>query len=160
MSRNGRVLALAAGLALVAGPALALESLSGVYDAKVKCSGIDGGTKGKQKTTVQMAIADQGAGSLLIDFAGLQTGVGFALTDVQKPDTGTMSGVACTLLPDSIDGWTLQTFAKVKAGTDKATLKGTLIILDEAGGQAAACKLNAKRISVVTPKLSVCPAAP
>jgi hypothetical protein len=157
MSKNGRALALIAGLALATGPALALESLSGVYEAKVKCAGIDGGSSGKQKTTVQMAVADLGAGSLLIDFEGLQNGVGFALTDVRKPENGTVSGVACTLLPSSIDGWALQTTAKVKAGSGKATLKGTLIILDDAGGQAAACKLNAKRISPVTPKLTVCP---
>jgi hypothetical protein len=157
MRKHGRLLGLAAGLALVAGPALGLESLSGVYDAKVKCAGIDGGSAGKQKTTVQLAIVDDGAGSLLIDFDGLQSGVGFTLTDLPKPENGTVSGVACTLLPDSIDGWALQTTAKVKAGGGKATLKGTLIILDDAGGQAAGCKINAKRISTVTPKLAPCP---
>ena len=153
---GGSIFGLLAGAALAAAPVGAIESLSGTYEAKVSCKGIQGGAKGKQKLEIDLLVVDNGDGTLLLDWDGLQNGVGYVLTETAKPENGVASGIACTLTPAGLDGWAFRADAKIKAGSDDGTLKGTLLILDDVKLQSANCKVTAKRVSAVAPKLTGC----
>jgi len=154
--RGGSLVGLAMVLALAAAPAGAIESVSGTYEAKVSCKGIAGGVKGKQKMEVDLQVVDNGDGTLLLDWEGLQNGLGYVLTETAKPENGVVSGIACTLSPAGLDGWAFRADAKIKAGSDEGSMKGTLLILDDVEQESATCKVTAKRVSAVAPKLSGC----
>jgi hypothetical protein len=137
-------------------PAAAIEPLTGLYEAKVSCKGIQAGTRGKQKLELEIAVADLGGGQVLLDVPGLGTFDGFLVTDGAKPDGGVLSALACPLNAGNQDGGLLQADLKTKAGSDAASFKGTLVILDEAEQQSAVCKIAAKRTSTLAPKLIGC----
>lgn len=146
------------GLGLLAGvPAAALESASGSYEGKLVCKGIDGGEHGKTKQDVEIGIFDDGAGGVEMQLSSVGTFGGFLLTDTRKPETGTLSAVDCTLSLPGLIGAALQAEMKVKAGSDKASLKGSLVRMDKAGAASALCQLKAERVSPIPPKLLACP---
>ena len=142
---------------LAAAPAGALESLSGSYEGKLVCKGVVAGDFDKQKSEVDVGVFDDGAGGLTLLITDVGTLIGFALTDTSKPDTGTLSAVNCTLDVSTLTGSALHAEVKVKAGSDKATLKGTLTRMNEGGSQSGLCDLDVKRVSTIAPKLSGCP---
>jgi hypothetical protein len=151
------VLAMGLGAALgVAAPAAAIEPLTGFYDAKANCKGIQAGSRGKQKLELEIAVSDLGGGQVLVDVPGLGDFDGFVITDLAKPEGGVLSAVTCPLTALNQDGSVLQLDVKTKTGSDSATLKGTLVILDEAEAQSAVCKFSAKRTVTTAPKLATC----
>jgi hypothetical protein len=142
---------------LAAAPAAGLESLSGSYEGKLVCKGVVAGDFDKQKTDVEVGIFDDGAGGLTLSITDVGTLLGFALTDTSKPETGTLSAVDCSLDVVTLTGAALHAEVKVKAGSDKASLKGTLTRMNEGGAQSGLCQLDAKRVSTIAPKLPGCP---
>lgn len=149
---------LCAALAFVA-PAGALESLTGEYDGTLSCKGIDSGNRGKFKETdVPIDVADLGGGEVLVDVAGLVVNfTGFVIADLAKPDSGVLSAIQCGLDDVSRDGAVMNAEVKTKAGTEKASFKATLIILNPGAAEAVICKLGAKRVSTQAKKLAACP---
>ena len=145
------------GAVAVGMPAGAIEDLAGLYDAKVSCKGIQAGSRGKQKLELEIAVGDLGGGQVLLDVPGLGDFDGFLITDLAKPDGGVLSALTCPLSVGNQDGSLLQVDVKTKAGSDAASFKGTLVILDEAEAQSAVCKITAKRTSTSAPKLVGCP---
>jgi hypothetical protein len=131
-------------------PAAAVESLTGLYDAKVSCKGIEAGSRGKQKLELEIAVADLGGGQVLLDVPGLGDFDGFLITDLAKPEGGVLSALTCPLAAGNQDGSLLQVDVKTKMGSDAASFKGTLVILDEAEAQSAV-KIGAKRTSTSAP---------
>lgn len=151
---------LAAGLtlALAAGaPAGAVEPLTGIYEATASCKGIQAGSRGKQKLDLEVAMEDLGGGQVLLDVQGLGDFDGFLITDLAKPDGGVLSAVGCPVSAANPDGGVLQVDVKTKSGSEAASFKGTLIILDEGEAQSAVCKIKGKRTSTSSPKLVGCP---
>ena len=102
-------------------------------------------------------ILDDGAGNLLVVVSGVDTFEGFVLGSMRKPDTGTLSGVSCTLGIVDLAGVAFHAEVKVKAGSPKASFKATLTRMDLAGSSSALCTLKAKRVSTIPPKLTNCP---
>jgi hypothetical protein len=147
----------ALAVALAAGPAAALENANGSYEGKLKCKGLAGGDREKTKLDVEVAVHDDGAGNVQLGIETLGTLNGFLLTDTRKPETGTLSAVSCTL--DTVDqtGHALQADVKVKAGSEKASLKGKLIRMDRSGETASLCEFKAERVSTTPVKLIGCP---
>jgi len=142
---------------LLAAPAGALESASGSYEGKLVCKELDGGQRDKTKQEVTLGVFDDGAGEVLMQLGSLGTFAGFLLTDTKKPETGTLSAVNCTLDETGLAGAALHAEVKVKAGSDKASLKGTVVQMDLPGEAAALCQLKVERVSPIPPKLPVCP---
>jgi hypothetical protein len=140
----------------VGAPAAAIEPLTGLYDAKANCKGIQAGSRGKQKLELEIAVSDLGGGQVLIDVPGLGDFDGFVITDLAKPEGGVLSAITCPLAALNQDGSVLQLDVKTKTGGDSASLKGTLVILDEAEAQSAVCKFSAKRTSTTVQKLTEC----
>jgi len=142
---------------LIGSPAAAIESVSGSYEAKLRCKGLQGGDFVKAKSDATIGIFDNGAGELVFDVSDLGTLEGFVLGSMRKPETGTLSGVTCGLSAASGQGATLHAEVKVKAGAGKASFKGTLVLMDEGASIASICQVKAKRVSDLTPKLLNCP---
>lgn len=149
-------LAACAGIALGAGPALALESLTGVYQGKLKCSGLLGGTKVKAKVDVEVDVFDVG-GALLLSIGEFGTFEGYAVTEVKKPERGAVSAVSCPLTVATLDGAMLNGEVKIKAGSGEGSLEGTVFLSSDEDGDARRCELKVKRISTVSPKIAACP---
>ena len=146
------------GLGLMAGlPAGALESASGSYEGKLVCKGIEGGERVKAKVELQIGIIDDGVEGIAMEIDTFGRFDGFLLTDTRKPETGTLSAVSCPLTVTSRTGRVLHAEVKIKAGTDKATLKGKLIRMDFPGEASALCELKAERVASLPPNLPVCP---
>jgi hypothetical protein len=148
-------LALAAIAALGASRAAALESLTGVYQGKVKCAGLLGGGKVKDKLDVEVRIVDL-SGQILLDVSELGTFEGFAATESQKPDRGKLSVVSCLLTVVSQEGSVLHADIQNKAGTTKASFKGTLVRTDPSTLDARICDIKVKRVSTASPKVAPC----
>ena len=151
---TGSGLLLAACLA--SGPAAAIESLEGVYAAKVSCKGIAGGLRGKSKFDAELLVVQVDAGSILFQLTGLPRGTGFLLADVAKPDTGTLEAASCTPGVAGYEGGALHADVKTKPGSASATIKGTLLIFDYAASSGNVCKLSAKRTGPGPVKLLGC----
>lgn len=150
-------LAACAAAALGTGPALALESLTGVYQGKLKCSGLLGGTNVKGgKVDVEVDVSDVG-GALLLSIDELGSFEGYAVTDVKKPEKGAVTAVSCGLSVATLDGAMLNADVKIKAGTDQGSLKGTLFLSGDEEGDARSCELKVERISTVSPMIITCP---
>jgi hypothetical protein len=157
MNRIARAaLAACAAAVLGAGPAAALESLTGVYQGKLKCSGLVGGGQVKDKDDVEVQVLDLG-GLLGLDVSGVGALQGFAATQTSKPERGKVSAVSCLLDAQSLDGSTLHADVQVEAGDPKASLKGTLIRTNGVTGEARICQLRVKRISTAIPNVTGCP---
>lgn len=149
-------LAACAAAVLGAGPALGLESLMGIYQGKLKCSGLVGGQRVKSKDDVEVQIFDLG-GLLGIDVSGIGVLQGFATAEDQKPDRGKVSAVSCLLDAVSVQGSVLVTDVQVKPGGGKASVKGTLTRSDLAGPTVQVCSLKVSRISTAIPAITPCP---
>lgn len=142
---------------LVGAPAAAVEPLTGVYAAKVSCKVIQQGVRGKQRGEFDVALLDQGGGQVVFHVEGLGDFAGFLITDLAKPNGGVLSGVGCPVSAANQDGGILQADVKTKSGSEAASFKGTLIILDQGEQQSAVCKISGKRFSTSSPKLVGCP---
>ena len=143
--------------ALLALPAGALESASGSYEGKLTCKQLAGGQRDKTKQDVEIGVSDNGAGGVLMQISDVGLFEGFLLTDTKKPETGTLSALSCGLALPGLVGSALHAEAKVKAGSDKASLKGTMLRMDLPEGASGLCQLKAERVSTIGPKLPVCP---
>jgi hypothetical protein len=147
------VAAFAAGSWIMAAPAAALESLTGVYDAKVSCKNLDSGVSQPYKQDEELALVDVGDGTAR--FSTMErTGLAYVLTETAKPDHGVLSGTSCDLRPDSLNGVILRLDVNTKPADPK--LKGTLILLGNDGSFSASCKFTAKRVSTGPLKVGGC----
>jgi hypothetical protein len=147
------------GLAL-ATSAGAAESLTGSYAAKLSCKGVlIGGNSHKSKRDVTIeALEDEGyvwlkfgAGGGLIG----ETVRALVVDDGNKPERAKLAGVDCPMAVASLANVTVQADAVAKAGSEKATLKGTLVDTT-LGNRVVVCKFSAKRTSSTPPDFELC----
>lgn len=141
---------------LAGAPAAAIESVSGSWEAKLRCKGIQGGDLVKTRSEVTIGIADS-AGDLIFQISEVGTLEGFLLGSMKKPTRGTLSGVSCGLDHVSGEGATLHAEVKVKPGSGKASFKGTLVRMGEGASVALICQVKAKRVADMTPMIPNCP---
>jgi len=161
MGIRSRFFGVALLASVAAGPAVAIEPLGGLYDAKLSCKGIANGVKGKYKFEAELSVVQQDDANVLFQLEGTPAGAAYLLTDAKKPEQGTFSGLSCLLFAiDEVGGYqgvSLHLDVKTKAGKDDASLKGTLLLYDRALSAANVCKLDAKRRSTPPLKLAPCP---
>jgi hypothetical protein len=96
---------------------------------------------------------DDGAGIATLQFLTYDLHQGFLMTDMAKPDTGTLSALACGTSLPVFDSSALHAEMKVKAGSPKASLRGTLVFMDQLTDRAFVCQIKAERFSTIPPKL-------
>jgi hypothetical protein len=161
--RRTTILAAAAVGLLAAAPAAALDLTTGVYEGKVKCTGLTSGapTKFKGDVTVAISEVDDDSGNLTMgvnSLPNLSTSAmgGFVTEDSAKPDRGRISAVECPLNYTSRNGATVHIEVVVKPGGEKASVKGTLIRMSVGEGESLVCTFNAKRTSTESPVFEVC----
>jgi hypothetical protein len=150
--------ALACACALLAGaPAAALESLTGTYDGKLSCRRIDSGVADKFKQDISVEVVDAGVDGVRMDFVGFsELLVGFAVADASKEKSGKVNVVSCELNAFDQIGAVVHADASTKSGSDKATLKGTLIRMDDDSAEATICTFTVKRSTTAEPAVNDC----
>jgi hypothetical protein len=156
-------IAVGAMFIVVAGPlaesawAGEIGPMTGSYEGKATCSGLQNGVPGKQKrefTVKSPVLVTQGPDRAVIAIPGLGLVYAFIENNTQKEGQSIVSGVGCTL-GLTFDGATVFLNAKVKG--DNVTLKGTLVILDDADNQSASCKVSLKRFDAANPIVDCAP---
>ena len=155
-----RVRNLASSLVLVsllsAAPAAALESLLGEWEGTLKCTTTVAGVVSKTKVAETVLIGNLD-GSLAIRLATRDlTFLGAATPDVQRETTGVVSAASCGFGVAELTGGALRGYAKTKAGSEKASLKLELILMELPAATSSSCRLTAKRVSAVPPKTPAC----
>ena len=147
-------------LALVlAAPAGAAEDISGSYAGKLSCKGLANGAAAKVKKDITIDVVESVIGfsmqiregsTLIGDFL-----LGFVMDDAAKPDRAKLFGVDCNMDLVQLSNLTLIGDAVAKAGSDKATLKGSLTDTT-AKTQILDCTFSVKRTSTTAPKFEGC----
>jgi hypothetical protein len=140
------------GALLAAAPASALESLLGEWEGTLKCKATAAGveTKTKLAETVRVGSFE---GNLAIRLVETNlTFLGTAIPDAQSAATGVVSAVSCDLGVATLTGGVLRGDAKTKAGSEKASLKLELILLELPTASSRSCRLTARRVSAVPPE--------
>jgi hypothetical protein len=156
-----RKLLLSLGIfALAAGPASAIESLTGTWAGKLKCVGTLNGTPVKTNAPVTVTVSDGGPEGIAINVPG-GGGIlfGFTVADTAKPLNGHATAVSC----GEIDGEAplfgavahLDVATKAAPST-KASMKGDIIKLDDEANEAVICTLTAKRTDTTAPPPLLC----
>lgn len=138
---------LLAAAALAAGPAAALDDLTGQYSGKFSCETTTPSANSKDTFDSTLYLDDAGAGNA---FAYINnTGLVFRLAVVstpEKPDEGRVGGPDCNVSPSN-GGSLVQAVVKAKSGSDKGSLKGEFITTRVGGSPhvVQVCRFNLKR---------------
>lgn len=128
--------------------------LSGTYEGKATCSGLLNGTPLKESLEItgkDSARVTHGSTNAVLEIPDLGRFALFVENNNQKPGQSIVSGITCTL-DLSLDGSTIFVNAKVKG--DKATLKGTLVTMDDEDNEATSCKISLKRVDATDPAIA------
>lgn len=154
---SGSLSAFAALMLLAGAPAEAIDSVTGTYAGKLSCHENASGAVSKFKQDVTVEILLVGAIFNLDILAGMTSVAesvrGVVVADAAKADRATLAGVDCILGAMTLRGTALDANIVIKPGSEKGTVKGTLIQLDSEGSTSRICSLTAKRTS--TADLSV-----
>ena len=158
MARYSRWTVLALALALAA-PAGAADVLTGSYAGKLSCKGLADGVAEKTKQDITIDVTEDIVGfNLQIRAGATQIGDfvrGFVMDDSAKPDRAKLFGVDCDMNLVQLSNLTLIADAVAKAGSEKATLKGSLT--DTTGKtRILDCTFSVKRTSVTPAKFEGC----
>jgi hypothetical protein len=147
--------------ALIAAPASAIDSLSGIWRGKFTCGSTSPtGTSPSTKADATISVEDLGGGSGRIRINNLLI-VPITVTIVSgtdKPEQGRVAGVNCGFDADT-GGTLIQSLAKVKAGSDKGAMTGEVITFG--GGVAphavTVCRFKVKRAEPLAAPIGDCP---
>jgi hypothetical protein len=142
---------------LSAAPALAVESLTGTWEGSLKCQTLDSGTTTKSKVDQSVVISDLGVEGIRVHLVSTK-GIfeGYVVADGKKPANGQISTVSCFFNDPDRAGGVLQADVKTKAGDEKASLKGELLLMDEENGIIESCSLSVKRVSLEGAAIPIC----
>jgi hypothetical protein len=150
----GAAFIVAAGLLAESAWAGADGVLSGTYEGKATCSGLLNGTPLKEKLDItgkDSARVTHGSTNAVLEIPDIGRFAVFVENNNQKPGQSLVSGITCTL-DLTLNGATIFVSAKVKG--DNATLKGTLVILDDEDNDSASCKISLKRVDATDPAIA------
>jgi hypothetical protein len=142
---------------LLAAPAAAIDSLSGVWEGKFTCESTTATTTSKGgKTAATLFIEDLGGGTGRARFNNatvFPVPIGI-VSGADVPTSARIVGVMCGFTPDG-GGSVLQGLAKVKSGSDKGTLSGELITYGPSS--VGICRFKVKRTGPLANPVGVCP---
>jgi hypothetical protein len=145
-----------AAFAFAASPAAAIDNVTGTYEGKMTCRQIASGatTKVKQDVTVDVF---EGKSNIGVDVGSVSTAIGGVLVeDTAKTDRAKLVGVECGVTFLNTAGGVLHADVVIKPGSDKGTIKGTLIVMDEFAPLGSLCTFTAKRTSTAEPDIEPC----
>jgi hypothetical protein len=146
------------GAFLAAAPAGAVENLTGTYEGKIKCQSLVNGVFDTFKQDLTVEILDDGAEGVAVELVTFdpRAFIGFVVP-FPKPQSGVLSAGACAFAsPGNLNGGTLQGEVKTKPGSDKASVRFNVTLMDDATLTAETCLVTAKRVSSTAPTLPVC----
>jgi hypothetical protein len=157
MKRIATLVACAAVALAAAAPAAAIDDVTGTYEGKLTCRQISNGTATKVKQDVVVGLDEGKGGFVAVDVGSLATAIGGILVeDTAKTDRAKIVGVECGVTYLNTVGGALHADLVIKPGSDKGTVKGTLVVMDEAVPLGSLCTFTAKRTSTTPPKLDLC----
>jgi hypothetical protein len=153
-----------AGLALLmmSGPALAVESLSGTYEGKLRCETTTAGAVSKTKQDVVVEVSDLGEDGVTLEILedGGQTIedriIGLVIQDAVKAESGILPMASCDYESFHQEGLVARLAVRTKLGSTKAGLKGTLLRSNIEGVTSSICTLDVKRVATETPAVEPC----
>jgi hypothetical protein len=143
-------LGIAAGV-LAASPALALDSLTGTWSGKASCQVISSGARDKGSVEMQVEIDDGGNGGVGIDLGGYGNFMGRYYVDAARPDRAVLQAASCEVDGPTLNGSILHAELRTKPGKVKASLAGTLILMDGPSDAAGICEIELERIDLTAP---------
>jgi hypothetical protein len=150
--------ALALGLAAPAG---AIDNLTGSWTGKVSCKGSAAGAPSNSKNDLSISVVQTKGTHMRFAAGGVALGdpvVVYVLADATKADRAKTQGLDCGSGPESLATLTMQADVVIKPGSEKGTMKGSLIRRDASGsGLIAVCTFTAKRTSTELPEVPTCP---
>jgi hypothetical protein len=136
-----------AALLLAAGPAFALDDLTGTYEGTIRCESTDASDTERSTLDAALYVDDANDGNA---FAYLNnSGLVFRLGVVSPTsDAGALGGPSCTM-SSTVGGFLLWASVKAKAGSEKASLRGEVIATNvgAASHLVQVCRLSLKRTS-------------
>jgi hypothetical protein len=152
------LLGVCAGLALLLGaPAQAVENLSGSYEGKLRCATTTDGLASKTKQDVSVEVVDAGTDGVTFEVVTVEDRiVGLVIEDAQKAENGILPAASCDYEAFEQEGVVARLAVRTKAGTEKASLKGTLLRSNIDTATSSSCTLDVKRVSTVVPKIEPC----
>jgi hypothetical protein len=150
--------ALALGLSALAG---AIDNLTGSWTGKMSCKGYAAGAPEKAKHDVSISVVQTKGARLRFVSGGIALGdpvVLYTQADATKPDRAKIQGLDCGSNLESIASLTMEADVVIKPGSEKGTMKGSLIRRDASeSGLIPVCTFNAKRTSTELPEIPSCP---
>ena len=155
-------LAVFAAVALAtASPAQAIDNMTGLYNGKMSCKGNQDGVPTKSKGLASVSVLEDTTIRLLVTLDGVLLGGPvnvFRLTEDAKPDRAKIQGLDCPSSTSSTASLTVVGDVAIKAGTEKGTIKGTLIRRNQGDPSLIeACTFTVKRTSTELPEVVPCP---
>jgi hypothetical protein len=152
------LLGMGTGLALLLGaPARAIEKLSGTYEGKLRCETTTGGTTSKTRQDVTLQVVDLGDDGVLFEMVGIEDRiVGLLIGDAEKAENGVLPAASCDYEAFDQVGSVARLAVRTKAGTDKASLKGTVLRSNIETGTSSSCTLDVSRVSTEVPEIAPC----
>jgi hypothetical protein len=155
-------LAVFAAVALAtASPAQAIDNMTGLYNGKMSCKGNQDGVPTKSKGLASVSILEDTTIRLLVALDGALLGGPvnvFRLAEDAKPDRAKIQGLDCPSTTSSISSLTVVGDVAIKSGTDKGTIKGTLIHRNQGvPNRIDVCTFTVKRTSTELPEVLPCP---
>ena len=145
---------LIAAVTMLAGASQAIESLTGTYEGKYRCSGLYNGEKTAPKGTDEVwYIDDLGDGNVYLHLApgGSWKYHGWLEVDLQKPTGGIVGFADCGITSGLPQAEVRVLRVKTSPGKLKVVLKGTGIGLRDFGAQV--CSFTMTRTSLTIPVL-------
>jgi hypothetical protein len=138
-------------------PAAAIDSVTGTYEGKMTCRQISTGATTKAKTDVTVDVFEGLSNFVGDDVGTASTAIGAVLVeDTAKTDRAKLVGVECGVTYLNTVGGALHADIVIKPGSDKGTIKGTLIVMDENAPLGSLCTFTAKRTSTAEPDIDPC----
>jgi hypothetical protein len=155
--RVASIVAISAFVLAAAAPAAAIDSVTGTYEGKMTCRQIASGATTKVKQDVVVGIFEGTSNFIGVDVGDVSTAIGGILVeDTAKADRAKLVGVECGVSYLNTVGGVLHADVVIKPGSDKGTLKGTLIVMDELAPLGSLCTFTAKRTSTAEPVVDQC----
>ena len=94
---------------------------------------------------------------VIVDGTPIATALlGFLAEDAAKTDRARIAAIECGYDFLDKEGATFHAEVVIKAGSEKGSLKGTLLDMDDAVGLAGVCTFKAKRTSTAVPDVTLC----
>ena len=152
----------AAGLVLgLSSPAGAIDNLTGSWTGKLSCKGYAGGAPSKTKHDVAISVVQTKGARLRFTADGVALGdtvLLYLIADEAKADRAKIQGLDCVSNFESGVSLAMEADVAIKPGTEKGTMKGSLIRRDATGvGVIAVCTYTVKRVSTELPEVPTCP---